>query len=318
MTRGRWFIVGISITLVLAIVTYALREREPEPTHYFAAFANVDADLERRLRKAWPIRRLTIENPAHSKFDRVAREPGADLAILKILVERFRGATGGDSKGPRANDAEREPVGMALREVAGPEVVRLMLEVFPDKDFHSAFRRTMVVALCKPGRDPGPLVERALDRQENNELRRALLMRLPRIEAPAPVALRALLYQPFGRLDEIAAATLARMGDTEAPSLILRSYEEVGTDHELLYHLVQATERITGEPLEFSKRARIRRRGREAWERFSKERADRFRAVLSSWMAGRTIDTEFERGYRVPPARLETVDDVLAAGDDFD
>ena len=302
----------------------------PAPDPRFPELGGVDEELERSLRKAWPrgFHRPGAEQ-GHATFAKLARAQGADAAraIFRILVDTYRGKpASGDFYGEFFEDEEREAVGCVLGELADENLRRLMVRALPERDFHPAFRRTLAVALCRPGNDLAPMLDRILDRQEDNTFRQRLLVRLPRLEIPAPKRLREMLYQPFSYLDLHAAATLARMGDLEAPSLVLEGFDRVGWDDGMLYHLVLATERFTGKEIAFNKKATVPGHGRDVLDAWYNKRAARHKAVLAEWLDGREPDTAFERGHRAYLASdqrrrelsLGTLEDVLRAGEDFD
>jgi len=327
----RRYVVGLLVLLIAAVVFRVAGPAAPRsPDPRFPGLAHVDERLERSLREAWP-RGIDPDEREQENvaFAKVARAGGADAAraIFRILVKTYRGKPGSfDSYGSFYQDEQREIVGWVLGERADESVQKMMIRALPERDFHPAFRRALAVALCRPGTDIGPLLDRILDRQEDNSFRRRLLLRLPRLAVPPPKELRDLLYQPFGDLDICAGATLARMGDPEAPSLVLEGFDYVGWDDGDLYHLILATERFTGEDIKFSKTVSVPGRGPESIDAWHEKRATRHKAVLASWLEGREPDTEFERGYRAYLASdqrrremsLKSFDDVLNAGNEFD
>ncbi|MHC4972701.1 MAG: transglutaminase family protein [Planctomycetota bacterium] len=326
----RWRYVAVLVLLATAVFEVLWAPPRPSPDPRFPELRGVDEELERSLRRAWPrgFDRPDAEQKREA-FVALARARGVDAAraIFRILVENCRGrADGGDFYGEFYQDEEREVVGCVLGELADADLRRLMVRALPERDFHPSFRRALAVALCRPDNDLVPLLDRILDRQEDNTFRQRLLVRLPRLEVPAPRRLRELLYQPFGYLDLHAAATLARMGDLEAPSLVLEAFDYVGWDDGMLYHLVLATERFTDKEIEFHRRTILPGGGRDVLEAWYKERAAGHKAVLAEWLEGREPDTAFERahrGYLASEQRrrelsLETFEDVLRAGEDFD
>jgi regulator of sirC expression with transglutaminase-like and TPR domain len=327
----KWATAGGLLLLFAAFLFEVAGSRKLERTRLILPeLGAVDEALERSLRTAWPSGVGGHErDEAAAEFASVARAGGADSAraILRILVETYHKESGGiDSYGPFFDDEKHELAGWLLGELADEKTREVMLRLLPERDYHAAFRRALAVAICRPETAIAPLIERVLDRQEDNVFRKRLLVRLPRLEASPPKELRDLLYQPFGGLDRCAAATLARMGDPEAPSLVLDAFDWVGWDDGDLYHLVRATERITGETIAFSKNPQIPGTGREVLDRFHERRAARHKKVLATWLEDREPDTEFERGYREYKASerrrremsLRTFEDVRKAGDDFD
>ncbi len=119
-------------------------------------------------------------------------------------------------------DRGAQPLAVALGERSTPATDEELLRMLRDADLHVTTRRRVAVALCRP-RDPplvSALVDVVLDRTVDPEVRRAVLVRLPRTGARAPRRLRELLYAAVGRLDVDAAGVLGAMGDLEAPRLI--------------------------------------------------------------------------------------------------
>jgi len=328
--RRACVLVFLLVAAALAFEVLDERWRRP-PDPRFPALRHVDERLEQSLRDAWPDTAPWKDDAEEERaaFAGLARAHGADAAraILRILVAKHRDTVHHtDSYAAFFQDEEREVIGSLLGALADDEVKRIMVRALPERDFHPAFRRTLAVAMCRPGNDAGPVLERVVDRQEDNDFRECLLVRLPRLEVAAPPELRELLYQPFGGLDVYAAATLARMGDSAAPSLVLEGFDRVGWDDGFLCHLVLATERITGTDMPYRRDASAPGTDRKALDRWYAKRAERHKAVLAGWLEGREPDTGYERGYRAylagPQRRREdalaTFDDVLRADDDFD
>lgn len=327
----RWPYAAVLVLLVVALVLQANATRLLRSSDArFPELALVDKRLENSLRKAWPD---DLPGEKYQKgrdaFAKLVRAGGADAAraLFSILVSTHAHSTNGfDIYGPFYRDDSQEVFGTLLGELADDAVRRMMVRALPERDFHSAFRRTLAVALCRPGGDIQPLLERILDRQEDNAFRQRLLVRLPRLDVPAPRELRELLYQPFGYLDRYAAATLARMGDMEAPSLVLEGFRTARWDDGALYHLLLATQRFTGKTIPFSEDISVPGLGPDTSDAWHKARAARIKAVLAKWLDGRKLDTEFERGNRAYLASdqrrrevsLKTFDDILRAGNNFD
>ena len=332
--KGRhWLYVAVLVALVVGGVA-ALRTPRTPPTRsldpLLAGLGKVDAELERSLRVFWPrgSGRSGAEQ-GRAAFVELVRAKGVEAAraIFRILVDTYRGKPGSfDEYGEFFQDEDREVAGWLLGELADQDLRRRMLRALPERDFHPAFRRALAVALCRPGSDLAPLLDRILDRQEDNLFRQRLLVRLPRLGVAAPRRLRELLYQPFGYLDFWAAATLARMGDLEAPSLVLDAFDYVGWDDGMLYHLVLAAERFTGREMVFNKKAAPPSTDRATLDAWHDKRTARHKAVLAEWNEGRETDTAFERARRAYLASdrrrrelaLKTFDEVLRAGEEFD
>ncbi|MCE9637368.1 MAG: transglutaminase-like domain-containing protein [Planctomycetes bacterium] len=160
-----------------------------------------------------------------SVLDRLGDRTG--LALVRALVRhdatRIRGAS--LLHRPRDDAETGHPLAWRYRERATPEADAAFLAVARDRELHIQTRIPAFVALCRPGNTASldALVDVALDMDDDEDVRRELIVRLPRIGGRAPLRLRELLYVPFDRLDHTAAVTLAAMGDMESPTHVLRT-----------------------------------------------------------------------------------------------
>lgn len=299
MIRRRTLVLGL-VALATGIA-WQIANRDPMP------------EILRQLREAWPKPRLDFdeEDPQWERCRSLVQAHGTEggRALLRLLLEQHAARDRGSVfTGPAELDGT-EPAWL-LGEVAGPATVDRMLRLLPDRSLHPELRRALVIALCRTGepRAMDALVGRAMDRQEDNELRRAILVRLPRFESDPPACLHELLYQPFARLDLFAAATLACMGDFEAPSLLAEGLAESDRDLDAPRHFAIAVAKLTGRetPIELENGDVVTAPHEEA---------------IAAWLAAHEPDTGFERRrreYLASERRRRELADLPAEGDDFD
>lgn len=99
----------------------------------------------------------------------------------------------------------------------------VLLDLLKDGEVGFGARQRAVAALCRPGNGAArpALAARVLDRGEDPDVRRAILLRIDRIGGEMPPELGEMLARPAHDLDRLAAAVLALGGNPEAPSLVL-------------------------------------------------------------------------------------------------
>jgi tetratricopeptide (TPR) repeat protein len=303
-----------AVALAILLCACGHRKRPPKPP-LFPELERVDAALVHELRPQ--VMDSWTETPP-----RIRPKGGVEAgwAILKILVEQYEGDVWRVSTSWPDRDPYAEAPAMRIGELADAELRAALRRGLAATELHYALRRKLAIALCREGdvASVEALVDRAIDRREVPDVREAILERLHRTRAKPPRRLRDALYLPFCGLDRVAAATLARMGDPEAPSLVLEGLEAGCAPR----HLVAASIAITG-------------KGEEYPECLVVPDGEDFRAVdrraiqphvdaLREWT--RVPRTEFERerrayldgGRRRRELAILTFDDIRAAGDDFD
>lgn len=274
-----------------------------------------------QLLAVWPrglFATLKAERP--HEFRAVAERigPEAARAILDLLIERNAESDIVVYGDPESD--EDDVVAWTLGEMA--ETAPL-LHALSNRREHEATRLALVTALSRPRHAEAfdALLDIALDRHEANNIRKAILLRLHRFERDPPKRLRDLLYQPFGDLDIVAAATLARMGDPEAPSLVRRGLERY-YDENLAYHLAAASNRITGRNWSVGEVSYVVTDDpKKAEDEANRKRVSRHLLSLNEWIENHPGATEFERqraAYRESEQRARELAvrefaDILAA-----
>jgi len=336
MVRHRAFLPGF-LALVVALVLTARTAPRTELAPPFHGIARADRGTLAELREAWS-RDIegdrTWEEGAPRRLEVFRRrvtalgEP-ASRALLEILVEHFSDASF-DSWRSADQDEEAEIEGVLIGELATDATGQVLARAVKDRGLATGLRRSLVVALCRPrfAFAAEALAGVAGDRRDDPRIREAILGRFQRLGCPVPASMRDLLYQPYDGLDVLAAATLAICGDAEAPSLILDglTVPRSGYDEETLRLCAEAVHRITHRPLTFSHSYTVTGAGREAEEASSHARVEPHIAALKEWMAEHPAETEYERrrrDYLEGDARrremaIRNVEDVVAAGEDFD
>ncbi|MCK6460469.1 MAG: hypothetical protein L6Q95_11310 [Planctomycetes bacterium] len=309
------------LALVLAILLCACghRKRPPKPPLF--------PELERVSPAFVAELRTQIEDASRAWGETTpAIAPGGGIpdgwAILKILVEQHEGEVRSVWMSWPDKDASAEAPAIRLGELADAELRAALRRGLAAQELHYALRRKLAIALCREGDAASveALVDRAIDRREHPDVRDAILERLHRTQAKPPPRLRDALYLPFNGLDRIAAATLARMGDPEAPSLVLEGLE-AGTEPG---HFVAASVAITGKGEEYPRNGLVVPEGEdygEAQRRTIRPHVD----ALREWMRG-APPTEFERDRhayldgerRRRELSIASFEDILARGDDYD
>jgi len=151
------------------------------------------------------------------------------LPLLSMLVEEYFS----DDKRSflcTTYQADRwgEPLGSTLASLKAPSANPILFRILKNKDLHPKLRTAAIIALCWDGNKEGldTLCSFLFDRHRENNLKRKILFRLPRLNLPLKGKLKPLLYLPFYGLDHQAAAALAYSGELEAPSLIFEGIQE--------------------------------------------------------------------------------------------
>jgi hypothetical protein len=312
---------GVAGAVALVIIFWP---RTRPPVRY-PELAKVDRTVEALLRKEWPppgpVDALGYDPDFVRAVER-ARSIGATAALpaLKLLVEEYgRRDRAILTTAPYWNDRNAEPLFAWLAEVSQEPQNAVLIRILEDSEAHPELRRGAAIALSWPGNQGAleALVGRALDRQEDHDLRRAVLYRLPRLALPAPPALRELLDLPFGGLDAVAAAALALLGDCEAPSLILDGLRNPLAIRELSENfLIEAAARITGK--EYDPRSSL--------PPLLRDEVQPWAEALEGWLQAHpaSFETAFERerrGYLTSAQRkrelaLNSLEDILSARDE--
>jgi len=112
-----------------------------------------------------------------------------------------------------------------LAEHGGPEARAVLLRMAGDPSLDLDLR---IFGAAGAGSREAvePLVDLALDPGTHRSLAKQVLLALPRIGAPLPDRLQALLLVPLGHRDVHAAVAFARTGDLRAPSLFLEALRD--------------------------------------------------------------------------------------------
>ncbi|MBI4601888.1 MAG: tetratricopeptide repeat protein [Planctomycetes bacterium] len=315
--RSSWLDAADLALLVFAAWILVRASQGPPPR--YPELAAADPRVEALLRRSWPggggAGSVSWErSPGSFQVGRLARSLGreAALPLLKLTVAVYE-QRDPDSVfiGLPSDDAEQEPLFACLAELADEPLNGVLVKVLRDADVHRELRRGAAIALSWRGNAGalGPLLERALDRQEENEIRIAVLCRLPRLGLPPPPELRELLEEPFAGIDSIAAAVLALLGSDEAASLVLDGLRD-RWDRDGLETLLEAAAKLT------SGRVKVV----DAWpgvdlqpqiaalEEWLKERPE---ASLSDFERRRTAYLEGDARRR--ELALRSLEDILAA-----
>jgi hypothetical protein len=240
---GKWphaaLVLVVAVLAVLAgVVTAQSRPPATDAESKYAALAPAReqdiAEVLRLLRGRFFVP-LTLDD-AKGMAERAAAPPrdtaidalGPRLgpALVRALVRRDAGLDRSSSSWtqPR-HDASSHAVAWAFRDCETEAAIRALLVLAQDREMHLETRIPAFVALCRPGNEAAlePLVDIALDPDDRPDVRREVLMRLPRFGVPLPARLRELLDLPFHRLDERAAVVLGATGELESPTLVLRA-----------------------------------------------------------------------------------------------
>jgi regulator of sirC expression with transglutaminase-like and TPR domain len=204
------------------------------PPARYPELSRADWKIEERLRSilpagigatSWP-----PEDPAVETFAAEVKKigPKAALPLLRLAVGAYEKKDPGRRAFSQYPLDRNEPFFWLLAELRSEEANAPLFRMLADREMHPEGRRGAAIALAWPGNTKAlpVLVERALDRQEDDGLRKEILYRLPRLEVPAPPELRALLHEPFAKIDIVAASTLARMVDREGLWLVREAIAE--------------------------------------------------------------------------------------------
>jgi len=323
------------VLAVPALVLLVACGRKPEAHPVFPELARVDPQLVERLRPAVEAAERAswdLEKGSARDLATLARAEGAPAAwaLLKLRVEHYAQPPGMFSTAQVDKDQTREAPAWLMGELADDGLRAALQRGLASPELHPRLRREFVIALCRKGNAGAldALVDRAVDRREDPDVREAVLLRLPRLEVPPPRRLREALCLPFSSLDHVAAATLACMGDPEAPSLVLEGLELAGERRSHLSlslpQFIAAGNAVTGGDLAYSSSFTLLP-GEDslgAQRRLLQPHID----ALKAWLESHPAQTQFEkerREYLASEQRkrelsLQSFDDVLAAGEDFD
>jgi tetratricopeptide (TPR) repeat protein len=300
----------VRLALVLAILLCGCGHRKKPAPSTDDALRSLMTALRPEVAK-WP---RIFDRDEGPRLDAIARPAGAlaARAIHELLLERYSGGVRSVMRVLSHRDEEVDRPAWLMGELADEALRATLAASLGRDDLHPDLRRRFAIALCRKGNETllETLVDRAVDRREDHDIRRAILERLHRVEAVPPPRLREALYLPFHGLDRLAAGALARMGDAEAPSLVLEGLDK--SDRRVL---MPAVPRLTGQ--EFPEPD-----GSVVSEYDRRIRAD----ALRKWVETNRPETGFEaerRRYLASAQRkrelaLASFDDIIAAGDDFD
>jgi tetratricopeptide (TPR) repeat protein len=233
---------------------------------------------------------------------RAAVEARCRTAFTAILLrERQPAAPAWRGVGPDADDMAF-PDAAFLRDHPLDESDEALVPLAADLDRRPDVRAHAVVALCRPGHSEvvPVLVRVALDRDDDDDVRRLALERLPLTETPLPPALRELLHAPWLGLDRLAAVVLAASGDAEAPSVVRSEVARAGTGSgpgwrswNRRFLAAAAVRTARGDPAVSDAAARLRSAPDDAPDA---PEWDRLLAALDSWLAchPEAVATSFE------------------------
>ncbi len=328
----RWWVFAFVVPLALVVMETAFHTTHTSVLDPRLPGVQVpDRQLVTRLRACWPTASSLIVDtaPQHDRrpLESAARpygEAGA-RAILSLLVEKYGKQTDGDVAeefdpfespqfgGMALSDLDRFRPASLLGELADHDTWRALIHALPDQSFRLPFRRALAIALCQSRHAAAlaPLLDRVLDRHEDNALKRSILLRLHRLRVPPPARLRELMALPFGGLDLIAAATLARMGDPAGARLVLDGLDLFCSDLVLGSHFAEAAQRVAGRTMPFDLASvPVELRGEDV-DRHKREQLEPHRRALQSYLAKLS---------NAPPVRKvpRSLDDILGKGEDFD
>ncbi len=263
--------------------------------------------------------------------------PDGPKQLLEILIEQL-GQPRAVEVSIRWDSQEENVLAAFLRDHADPALDARLIEVLGTRTYPFDLRELATVALCRSGNRAAldALLAVAMNQTEDVNLREAVLVRLHLLDVPAPAALRDLLYVPFcSPVEQVAAAALARMGDPEAPSLVVATLRPRGgaaLSHDYEYFAAAAAQVIGSDDPELLAAVRAVR-ARPAWvrggdgllESLQKEHRksiDQLVERLSAHVESRPdlCDTGFERRRVTDRARAaqmaascpQTIDEILA------
>ncbi len=206
-----------------------------------------------------------------------------------------------------------------------------MIRELGRRSLHPRLRTDLVVALFRQQGDAATdaLIARAADRREPSFVRKDVLFRLHRrtLNASQFERLKDLLFDPRGECDIVTACVLARLGENEAPSLVVEGLRYHAFDEPIARGCVAAANAIMGTNLRFP--SQFTTKPGASTEDFLEAFLGRTRPhakALTAWLAKHQPQTVFEKARRAyltgrgreQELRYRTWKDVLGAGDKFD